>query len=132
MANIAIIRLKVSANGLNQPIHIFGSLDPISTPLYFLSGADLFDGLTWLRYAYKDGLAIYQQNYCATDLGIRVKTPQMNTHVNQKNFLYLTELQTEMELYLETGDFDNFKHHGDLFRTADKELRNCLGGKNGW
>src|SRR6185312_9373800 len=65
MVFIARLRQELEAAGLDIPIHIFGSLDTISTPLYFLAGADIFDGLTWLRYSYFDGLTLYKHNYGA-------------------------------------------------------------------
>jgi len=65
MANIAKVRQALAKSKMKQFIHIFGSLDPVSTPLYSMSGADIFDGLTWLRYAYYEGNAIYQRNYWA-------------------------------------------------------------------
>ena len=46
MYNIARIRQELDRCGINSPIHIFGSLDPVTSILYFLSGAEIFDGLT--------------------------------------------------------------------------------------
>lgn len=69
MINIARIRKALNGVGLeNMPIHIFGSLDTVSTPLYFVAGADIFDGLTWLRFAYYKGMTIYRQNYARSSL----------------------------------------------------------------
>lgn len=62
---VAIIRLRDLLNraGLNdRPIHVFGALDPLYVPLYFAAGADIFDGLTWLRYAYWHGLAVHVEH----------------------------------------------------------------------
>ncbi|MCC7001654.1 MAG: hypothetical protein IT357_05835, partial [Gemmatimonadaceae bacterium] len=68
MEAIARIRLALDDAGLRaKPIHIFGSLDPVSVCLYFVSGAEIFDGLTWLRYGYYEGSAMYIQN-CAARL----------------------------------------------------------------
>ena len=67
MANIARIRKALNVAGLgDKPIHVFGSLDTISTPLYFVAGADIFDGLTWLRFAYHEGMTIYRENYAGS------------------------------------------------------------------
>jgi hypothetical protein len=58
--NLITIRQILSQKGLDLPIHIFGCLDPISIWLYYLCGADIFDGLSWLRYHYdKTGIASY-------------------------------------------------------------------------
>lgn len=45
------------------PIHVFGCLDPRTVPLLFLAGADVFDGLAWLRYYFRDGHAFYQREF---------------------------------------------------------------------
>ncbi len=57
---LARIRLLLDRQGAGEiPIHIFGCLDPIMTSLYFMVGGEIFDGLSWLRYAFHDGLAIH-------------------------------------------------------------------------
>jgi hypothetical protein len=73
MQNIAKLRNALTKAGIDIPIHVFGSLDSVTTPLYFLAGADVFDGLTWLRFAFHEGQTLYKQNYGALHLG--VKTP---------------------------------------------------------
>lgn len=55
MTNIARIRQEMDRNDIQIPIHIFGSLDTLTTPLYYFSGADIFDGLSWLRLTYHEG-----------------------------------------------------------------------------
>jgi hypothetical protein len=61
MENIAKLRMALDKVGLDTPIHIFGSLDTITTPMYFLAGADIFDGLTWLRFAFHNGYTMYMR-----------------------------------------------------------------------
>ncbi|WP_230777690.1 hypothetical protein [Roseiconus lacunae] len=60
-----IARLREELDRLNAtaPIHIWGGLDPLVTPLYFLAGADIFDGVSWLRYAYHNGFSTNSQGY---------------------------------------------------------------------
>lgn len=41
------------------PIHVFGCLDPRTLPYLFFAGADVFDGLAWMRYYFRDGHAYY-------------------------------------------------------------------------
>jgi hypothetical protein len=61
--NIIKIREELNKKGYNHPIHIFGCLDPISIIVYFLCGADIFDGLNWLKYGFFEKNAVYQNNY---------------------------------------------------------------------
>jgi hypothetical protein len=51
-------RLLDSSGSAAVPLHVFGALDPVMTPLYFMAGAEMFDGLSWLRYAYYDDTAV--------------------------------------------------------------------------
>ena len=67
MRNIAFLRQLMDIQKIHKPLHIYGSLDPVCTPLYFLAGADIFDGLSWLRFAYRDELAVYHRNRVPLD-----------------------------------------------------------------
>ena len=62
--NIIRIRYALIEEELDIPIHIFGCLDPLSIIIYFSCGADIFDGLSWLRYNFDNdsGVAIYINN----------------------------------------------------------------------
>ena len=54
-------RLLDTSECAQVPLHIFGGLDPLLTPLYFLAGGEIFDGLSWLRYAYHDDVALHRE-----------------------------------------------------------------------
>jgi len=122
MVNIARVRFALKKRRLNVPIHIFGSLDPITTPLYFLAGADIFDGLTWLRLAYKDGVSIYTHNFAALTIGTQIRDDQVQPRVWFSNYYALQELQRSMRNYLNAKDFHRFGHHLELFETTFQAL----------
>ncbi len=48
------LRSRLSRLGLTTPIHVFGSITPAAVTAYFLCGADIFDGLNWLRVGLND------------------------------------------------------------------------------
>lgn len=50
---LASIRDALSEIGSRVPIHVFGVITPGTVLAYFLSGADIFDGLNWLRFDYQ-------------------------------------------------------------------------------
>lgn len=127
MTNIARLRKALRAAGLRIPIHVFGSLDTISTPFYFVAGADIFDGLTWLRYAYLDGLTLYRQNFGVLALGFQTKTKMIDAQCWTKNYYYIKDLELEMRRFLNEGDFASFKHHGYLFKTAYQNVIEAIG-----
>lgn len=118
MKNIAKLRRALTAAGMDIPIHIFGSLDTISTPMYFLAGADIFDGLTWLRFAFHEGLTIYKHNFGALQLGVTTKAHMVDARCWYENYYYMIELQLEMRRFLASQDFGSFKYHGNMFKTA--------------
>lgn len=61
ISTVARLRCALDEAKITAPIHVFGGLDPIMTPLFFAAGAEIFDGLTWLRYGYFAGLSVYQE-----------------------------------------------------------------------
>lgn len=62
LVSLAQLRRLLDESGCGElPVHVFGSLDPLLTSLYFMAGGELFDGLSWLRYAYADGLAVHPE-----------------------------------------------------------------------
>ncbi len=73
LQNVADLRMALTEAGLETPIHIFGCLDPISMWLFYLCGADVFDGLSWLRFSFYQGLPIYRNSWAA--LTDQAKTP---------------------------------------------------------
>jgi hypothetical protein len=128
MFRIAKLRKALGAAGLETPIHVFGSLDAISTPLYFFAGADIFDGLTWLRYAFQDGETVYKHNYGATVLGIELEDFRVNAKVWGDNYYYLLHLKQDMCKYLLKQDFSHFRHpkNVEFFPKACAQLEEKL------
>jgi hypothetical protein len=129
MVNIASIRLALQSIGLETPIHVFGSLDSISSPLYFLAGADIFDGLTWLRYAYSDGNTIYKHNYGATHLGISFDDYRVNGKIWSDNYFYLFKVREDMQKFLLKGDFGEFRYNGALFKKLFTEFEATMASR---
>jgi hypothetical protein len=131
MEKIARLRLAMDSAKVDIPIHIFGSLDTLSTPLYFISGAEIFDGLTWLRFGYREGRTIYSQNYGTTQdpHGLRLPAKQGIFEMWKNNYYYLEQLRDEMINYVRTSDFSLFKHVGTLLNDAHTQLQARLSGQ---
>jgi hypothetical protein len=127
MKNIAKVRRELERAGLGLPIQIFGSLDTMTTPLYFVAGADIFDGLTWLRFGFKDGHTLYRQNYGVLALSIDTKWHLVDARCWSNNCYYLKDLQLEMRRFLKDGDFSAFRHHNSLIRDAYNNVAEALG-----
>jgi hypothetical protein len=124
MTKIARLRTAMDAAGVSVPIHIFGSLDALTTILYFLAGAEIFDGLTWLRFGYREGRTIYYQNYTALgdSGGIRLRTDEQYYEMWRNNYYYLQKLRTQMINFERTKDLGNFGAIHPLLSDALKQL----------
>ncbi|WP_405525704.1 hypothetical protein OG426_25075 [Streptomyces canus] len=59
--NLLKLRRILDDAQVDRPIHIFGALDPLFIRLYFMCGAEIFDGLTWLRYGIFQGVTVYKE-----------------------------------------------------------------------
>ncbi|MFF7134365.1 hypothetical protein ACFZBZ_18650 [Streptomyces sp. NPDC008196] len=59
--NLLRIRRALDDAHTETPIHVFGALDPLFVRLYFMCGAEIFDGLTWLRYGIFKGVSMYRE-----------------------------------------------------------------------
>ena len=110
MYNIAKLRRAMDDEGLNiVPIHVFGALDPLSATLYFMAGAEIFDGLTWLRYAYNDGRCVYTHNHGPLQFGLLEK---------DKGVRALTQVNNLRELLKIQGILREFKHTQSFAKLA--------------
>lgn len=118
MVNIGLIRKALQEAELGCSIQIFGSLDPVTTPLYFLAGADIFDGLTWLRFSFFRGLTAYKASSGALQYDIKVRDSLVEGRIMFANWYELEKLSSNMIKFLETGDFESFENHIDFFKNS--------------
>jgi hypothetical protein len=103
--SLVAIRDLLGATGSLTPIHVFGTITPGSLLAYFLCGADVFDGLNWLRFVYDvAGLRPFAES--ALDDG-QWDRPDGVRFLDQsrRNLRFLHRLQEAMRLYARTGDF---------------------------
>lgn len=124
MRKIARLRNAMDAADVHTPIHIFGSLDPLTSVLYFIAGAEIFDGLTWLRFGYHEGRTLYSQNYAAIhdSEGIRRKSTDQSYELWKNNYYYLEKLRTQMVNHVRTGQFPHFGSVASIVEDACNQL----------
>ena len=82
MKNIYLLRNELDKCNIESPIHVFGALDPLSVILYYIMGAEIFDGLSWLKYDY--------YNYCASYVN-------NSSIIKDVNNVYLTDNEIRMQ-----------------------------------
>ena len=131
MVAIARLRRALDEGGVNAPIHVFGSLDPVSVCLYYLSGAEVFDGLTWLRYGYADDRCVYLHNHAALSYELRVSDYHNRLRVLSSNYYYLGRLQERLRDFASDGDFSHLPHPRLLREACDRLRRRLTKGGRG-
>lgn len=129
MIAIARIRNEMDENRLNIPIHIFGSLDPITTPLYYLSGADIFDGLAWLRFIFARDTTLYIDSSGPSIEGIHVNMDQIWAMSIAKNYNFIRRLSMDFEKYQSTGDYQCLGPNHEFYRKSYEDLLVNIGGE---
>ena len=126
MFELAKLRLALDDADVKRPIHVFGALDPLTSALYFLAGAEVFDGLTWLRYAYRDGLCVYQANHGVLAIGCDARDTSVRAQTLTSNVHYLRTLRSEMRKFTLDQNFAHFKHNGAALQSEFDSLRTKL------
>jgi len=123
MKRIAKLRRSLDEAQVQAPIHVFGALDPASVCLYYLAGAEMFDGLTWLRYAFfrdrdlnKDH-CVYMHSYSVLDENLHLTDSKLRLRVLAQNYYYLEQLQNRLRDFHATGNFAKLPH-SDFLRNA--------------
>ena len=99
LMNIAGLRRHLDEAGVESPIHIFGGLDPLYTPLYFAAGGELFDGLGWLRYAYREGVAMHRDSAAILDRQINKRRISTWMSVCLQNLDELRRLSDDLRVF---------------------------------
>jgi hypothetical protein len=110
MLAIARLRRGLDEVDCTAPIHVFGSLDPLSICLYTLAGAEIFDGLTWLRYAFADGRCVYPHSHATLQYGLHHNDTNLGMRVIRENYHYLINLQANLREFVATKEFRHLPH----------------------
>jgi hypothetical protein len=126
MAQIAKLRLAMDEAKVPAPIHVFGALDPLTVGLYYMAGAELFDGLTWIRYAYEDGWCIYTHNLGALKYGLHVTDDLVKSRALSENYYSLQDLQRRLREFEMTQNFEKLGRHAKFFSDAYDSLQTRL------
>ncbi|CAN7557090.1 hypothetical protein LJR015_000958 [Peribacillus frigoritolerans] len=101
------VRQALTSAGLDSPIHIFGCIDPLSITLYFLCGADIFDGLSWLRFSFNGGTPTYFNHY-ALNYGLSDR-PDNEVKIlgYVENLEVLAQLKSRLITFAQSSDWED-------------------------
>ena len=127
LVNIAHLRQHLDEAGVVSPIHIFGGLDPLYTPLYFAAGGELFDGLGWLRYTYRDGVAMHRDTAAILDRQLtRRRIPRLLS-VCLQNLDELRRLSEDLRLFAHGNHNWTHLSRGEILESIFRTLEERLG-----
>lgn len=120
------IRTILNENAIKIPIHIFGSLDPLTIILFFLCGADIFDGLSWLKFTYYNDLALYFNNYSLLSSKWKRKDIEIETSNAIENLNQLYELSRRLNAFCDSKKILDLNLNFNVLNQV-KSLINDLG-----
>jgi hypothetical protein len=104
--SIAGLRTALGQIGSDLPIHVFGCLDPLCCVLFYLCGADVFDGLSWLRYVYLGNNAMYMQQASILASQARLKDEELVLSCWVENLSVLERIQRSLVKFSAGFDVD--------------------------
>lgn len=105
LQNVVGLRQELSNLGLEIPIHIFGCLDPICVWLFYLCGADLFDGLSWLRFGFYENVPIYRNSWAVLTDQATISDHELTLIAMLQNLETLNKQRFLMAKFTEHYDF---------------------------
>lgn len=101
---VVTLRDLLDEAGLKTPIHVFGAISPYEVLAYFLCGADIFDGLNWLRFAFRNHASIAIGESALEDLKWQLTDSELFTEVWTDNLRFLYHLQEALREYTLSRD----------------------------
>ena len=104
----AIVTLRdiLSESSMETPVHVFGAISPCEILTYFFCGADIFDGLNWLRMAYRDHGIISFEDAAIEETKWNRKDRDLLLGEWTNNLRVLYRLQESMRRYADSGSID--------------------------
>jgi hypothetical protein len=120
----AALRRVLDEAEVQSPLHVFGVLDPLLVSLYFMAGAELFDGLTWLRYGYHEGLSVNRGSIALLDHVIDEPDAHIGARAQVEYLAALSNLKRGLSRWVQTeGDFSVLPFAADLEHVYDAMMR---------
>lgn len=120
-------RLLDSAGAADVPLHVFGALDPVMTPVYFMAGAEVFDGLSWLRYAYHDETAVHPDELAVLTGSFEADRVLRDAERYLSNLRQLGRLRERLRRWAtEPEQYQFLGHHHQRFREIYEMMQDRL------
>ena len=108
-----IKRLRSALSALDTerdiPIHVFGCFDLKRVVRFALAGADIFDGLTWLRYLFLNGKTLYRTEIEHTLPVEKLLTANIELSMMIHNLRDMERLRSNLTYAIYTNDMEGFE-----------------------
>ena len=99
--------------GLRKSDHL-GCLDPTSVWLYYLCGADIFDGLSWLRYVFWEGKALHRNSWAILTKQTELFDEDLIFRSYLNNLQVLKNMQRRMGQFAKNRDLSFAENDSNL------------------
>ena len=106
-SSIVMLRDMLNRAGLDTPIHIFGAINPYELLAYFFCGADVFDGLNWLRCSFRNCNSIPIGETAMENFRWNLTDSELKMQAWTNNLRILFRLQDEIQRFGTGGDFES-------------------------
>ena len=132
LEELARLRTALDDAEVDAPVHVFGGLDPLYTPLYVAAGAEIFDGLGWLRYSYRKGFAYYRDAAPLLERQVTKRWSQAVMSTQLRNLDEMAQLTEELKLFAHAGGDPRKlrKDVGDVVAPVLDNLKRRIGSKS--
>lgn len=101
--SIVMLRDLLNDAGLDTPVHVFGAIEPYEVLAYFLCGADIFDGLSWLRWSMRGYGSVPIDETSTEDMQWTLTDWELHTLQCTHNLTLLFRLQQAIQEYAVSG-----------------------------
>ena len=104
---VVMLRDALYDAGLVLPIHVFGAITPQEILAYFFCGADVFDGLNWLRLLFREDGPIPIEATAFEGTNVGLTDWELHTAGWTSNLRILYRLQTALQRYCSDWSLDD-------------------------
>ena len=119
-SSIVMLRDLLNDAGIDTPIHVFGAINPYEVLAYFFCGSDIFDGLNWLRLAFREGFSIHIDESAMEDMKWNMTDSELSDRAWTQNLGFLCRLQEVLQRYALNGDFEALAKEFPIARQATR------------
>ena len=117
-SSIVMLRDLLNDAGLDTPIHVFGAINPYEVLAYFFCGADIFDGLNWLRLAFREDGSVPIDESAMENMKWNLSDLDLLSGEWTNNLRFLYRLQEAMQEYTDNGCLESLVEEFPIARRA--------------